>query len=230
MLIAGFLKEQIASDGFVIADSFLDLATVLRLRAEADRLLGESSQRGGVRNALHKSSQLRELATSGAPFQVAIAHLGPSARPVKLTIFDKTARANWKVPWHQDLTISVRQRRDLPGFGLWSVKGGVPHVQPPVDVLARTIAIRVHLDETTTSNGALRVLPGTHRLGRIAEADIPVLRQQIPETVCPVPAGGAMAMSPLLLHASSPSVSPSRRRVLHFEFSDYSLPDGLSWA
>jgi ectoine hydroxylase-related dioxygenase (phytanoyl-CoA dioxygenase family) len=161
---------------------------------------------------------------------VAAALLSRDAQPVKLTLFDKTPRSNWKVPWHQDLAISVKERRDVRDFKAWSVKEGVPYVQPPIKILERVVAVRLHLDDASAANGALRVLPGTHRLGRLSAPQIVALRQQVQEVVCDVPAGGAMLMSPLLLHASSASESPTHRRVLHFEFSDATLPDGLAWA
>jgi ectoine hydroxylase-related dioxygenase (phytanoyl-CoA dioxygenase family) len=223
------LATRVETDGFVVVSDFVSSPEVADLRHEVDRLLAESPARGGVRNALGKSARLYEFATRGALARAAVSLLGPAARPVKLTIFDKTARSNWKVPWHQDLTISVKERVEVAGFGPWSVKDGIPHVQPPAAVLERVVAIRLHLDDTGADNGPLRVLPGTHRLGRTAETEIESLRQRIPEVVCTVPAGGAMAMRPLLLHASSAAVSPSRRRVLHFELSDVELPDGLCW-
>jgi hypothetical protein len=73
--------------------------------------------------------------------------LGSVAAPVKATLFDKTPDANWLVPWHQDLTISVKERVDIDGFGPWTVKAGVLSVQPPVSILERMLAIRIHLDD-----------------------------------------------------------------------------------
>lgn len=35
---------------------------------------------------------------------------------------------------------------------------GVLHVQPPMDVMSRMLAIRLHLDETGPENGPLRVI------------------------------------------------------------------------
>ena len=218
------------ASGFLLLHDLISRDELPRLRAEADRLLGESETRGGVRNVLGKSPLLHDLATSGPPARAAETLLGPGSRPIKLTIFDKTPHANWKVPWHQDLTVSVQEQRDVPGFGPWTIKDGVPHVQPPVAVLEQVIALRLHLDDTPAENGALRVLPGTHKLGRLSNRKIASLRREMQEVVCTVPAGGAMIMSPLLLHASSASELPLRRRVLHFEFSAVRLPGGLEWA
>ena len=231
------MKDQLGPDihafeasGFGLIDDLISHDDLPRLRAEVDRLLGEAVTRGGVRNVLGKSPSLHDLAISGPPARAAETVLGSNTRPVKLTIFDKTPRANWKVPWHQDLTLSVQERKDVPGFGPWTIKDGVPHVQPPVTLLEQVIALRLHLDDTPAENGALRVLPGTHKLGRLSDQRIASLRREIQEVVCEVPAGGAMLMSPLLLHASSASEVPARRRVLHFEFSAVGLPGGLEWA
>ena len=218
------------ASGFVLVHDLISRDELLRLHAEVDRLLAESTHRGGVRNILDKSPYLHALATSGPPSRAVEILLGPGARPTKLTIFDKTPHANWKVPWHQDLTITDQERHDVPGFGPWTIKDGVPHVQPPVAILEQVIALRLHLDDTPAENGALRVLPGTHKLGRLSDQKVASLRRETQEVVCEVPAGGAMLMSPLLLHASSASDAPSRRRVLHFEFSAALLPGGLEWA
>jgi len=43
---------------------------------------------------------------------------------------------------------------------------------PPVSVLERMVSVRIHLDDCSDSNGALRVLPGTHNLGRVAPTQI----------------------------------------------------------
>jgi hypothetical protein len=224
------LASALEEAGFGLVDDLLPVSELDRLRNEVDLLLSAVGPAGGVRNALGKSYLLRELAEAGSPAVMARTILGAGARPTKLTVFDKTPMANWKVPWHQDLSIAVAERREVVGFGPWSVKDGVPHVQPPLSVLEQVLAIRVHLDETSPSNGALRVLRGTHTLGRRAPSRIAALRQEIAETVCPVRAGGGMLMSPLLLHPSSQASAPRRRRVLHLEYSSLELPGGLKWA
>jgi hypothetical protein len=223
------LHEDLELFGFAIVDRLVPDSDLVELRDEVDELLAAAPGGGGVRNVLGKSAKLYKLATAGAPARLAEEFLGP-ARPIKLTVFDKTPEANWKVPWHQDLTIAVTHRLEVEGFGPWSVKDGVPHVQPPVSILGNILAIRLHLDDTPPTNGALRVLPGTHRFGRLSPSKIASLRAELTETLCAVPAGSAMLMRPLLLHASSPAVTPGRRRVLHFEYSSAQLPGGLSWA
>ncbi len=150
--------------------------------------------------------------------------VGPRFFPVRGILFDKTPQGNWKVPWHQDLSIAVASRVEVPGFEPWSIKDGVVHVQPPVQVLEAMVTLRLHLDDCGLDNGPLRVLPGTHLLGKVETPPA------VPEVVCCLPAGGALLMRPLLMHASSAATGPGRRRVIHLEFACESLPGGLEWA
>lgn len=223
------LRLEFERNGFACPPAVLEAGELEPLRDEADRLLARAPERGGARHGLRDSELFADLGRSPRMARFAAAILGPTARPVKLTVFDKTAEANWKVPWHQDLTIAVREQHDLPGFGPWSTKGGLPHVRPPVAVLESIVALRLHLDDASEGNGALRVLPGTHLLGRLADHEVERIATGRAPLACPVPAGGVMLMSPLLLHASSAVVSPSRRRVLHFEYVAAELPSPLLW-
>jgi hypothetical protein len=216
-------------NGFAIVVPVLSRDEVDRLRGELDRLAPPDPRSGGIRSLGLKSDAILEFAIEGLPVALAREALGNAARPVKITGFDKTPGSNWKVPWHQDLTIAVREVRDVEGFGPWTVKDGIPHVQPPIEILSSMVAIRVHLDETPADRGALRVVPGSHRLGRIAASEIPPVRAGLGEITCPVDEGGIMLMRPLLLHASSKSRMGEHRRVIHIEYAACDLPDGLSW-
>jgi ectoine hydroxylase-related dioxygenase (phytanoyl-CoA dioxygenase family) len=155
--------------------------------------------------------------------------LGPKAIAVKGTLFDKTADANWLVPWHQDLTICVNKRIDADGYGPWTRKAGVVNVQPPVSVLERMLAIRIHLDDCDTENGALRILPASHRRGRLSAGQIAAMQDEIAPVTCALKRGGVVLMKPLVLHASSPARNPGHRRVIHIDFAAVDLAPGLLW-
>ena len=155
--------------------------------------------------------------------------LAPGLIAVRGILFDKTGDANWTVPWHQDRSIAVAARHDLPGFGPWSTKAGVVHVQPPVEVLRAMLTLRFNLDPCGPDNGPLRAIRGTHRkLLNAAEVDAAVATSA--EVACTTDAGGVVMMRPLLLHASSPARRATRRRVLHLEFGPPDLPGPLEWA
>ncbi len=148
---------------------------------------------------------------------------------VQCTAFSKTPETNWLVSLHQDLSIPVRERVQNPECRGWSSKQGVLFVQPPVAVLESLVAIRVHIDPCSAENGALRMVPGSHRLGRLDGDAQAKIRNVNGEVVVPVDRGGALLMHPLILHASSKAAVPNGRRVLHFLFGPRTLPLGLRW-
>ena len=183
----------------------------------------------GMRHVASLVPAVLELVRSPAIRELVEAALGLEPALVRSLLFDKTPDANWNVAWHQDLTLAVRERIEVPGFSAWSVKAGVPHCQPPDEVLARMVALRLHLDPCAADNGALRVLPGSHRSGRLSDDAVDRCRAVTREVICTAEAGDALLMRPLLLHASSAARSPAHRRVLQLEFAAGSLPGGLQW-
>ncbi len=215
------LQPLVQREGFAVVPACLDEGTVDLLCKDFD------DSRYPERNILSVPS-VHELASSKPVRQVMESILGPHCFAVRGIFFNKTPSSNWKVVWHQDLTIAVRERRELNGFGPWTRKAEVWHVQPPADVMSGMISIRLHLDESGLDNGPLRVISGSHREGRLSAEDI--ARWEKRNCVsCAVPKGGALLMRPLLLHASSACVMPKPRRVIHLEFAAADLPQGLEW-
>jgi ectoine hydroxylase-related dioxygenase (phytanoyl-CoA dioxygenase family) len=146
--------------------------------------------------------------------------------PYRATLFDKSLRSNWLVAWHQDTALPLRSRHDAPGWGPWSVKGGILYAHAPSFALETLIALRVHVDDSTESNGSLRVLPRTHRLGVLTDGQVADLAQSIEPHACTIDRGGVVAMRPLLVHASSKASTDAPRRVLHIEYAPSLLLDG----
>jgi ectoine hydroxylase-related dioxygenase (phytanoyl-CoA dioxygenase family) len=142
--------------GFLELPPIADLASWQKAVANL-----ELGQRGGTRRLLQKISP--SLIVDTGLDQIVRDAIGPDARLARAIFFDKTPETNWMVPWHQDLHLAVRERLDLPGYGPWSVKEGLPHVIPPESVLTSMLALRLHLDFCGADNGPLRVLPGSHR-------------------------------------------------------------------
>lgn len=184
----------------------------------------------GHRNLMQQVPDIAALAVSPKMVGLLKGLLGAEPLPVRSIFFDKTPEANWLVPWHQDLSIAVKHRLNVPGYGPWSMKDGAPHVQPPMEILEAMVTIRLHLDDCDGSSGALRVIPGSHRSGRLNAASIAEIRSRHAEIAWPVRAGNALLMRPLLLHASSEASAPAHRRVIHLEYAACPLADGLEWA
>ncbi len=170
-------------DGVEIMESILDSADVERLRRAVGNL--PRLRRGGARNLLGQSKSIADLAKMGPIKAVADAALGAGCFAVRATYFDKLPAANWNVSWHQDITIAVAGRIETPGFTGWSTKDKVPHVQPPTDILESMVALRIHLGDCGPDNGPLRVLPGSHRHGKLSSDEIICWRGRIHERAFP---------------------------------------------
>jgi len=205
-------------------------------RPEVARVLEELSgsnlprSRAGVRHAMRVPA-VAELAKGAGLCEIAREVLGNGAFPFRATVFDKSPTANWLVVWHQDTALPLRERREVLGWGPWSVKEGVNYAHAPASALEKVLALRLHLDDSTTDNGPLRVLPGTHTLGVLTDDQNHDLSTRVAEVECLVPRGGVLAMRPLIVHASSKSRIELPRRVLHIEYaSSRAFSDGLELA
>ena len=191
---------------------------------EADEVLCElngtelNRSRAGARHILHHPC-VRRLASDPRVLNLARGILGDDTKPFRATLFDKSANSNWLVVWHQDTALPLCEKREVAGWGPWSVKEGIVYAHAPATALEEVLALRIHLDDSTESNGPLRVLPGTHTRGVLTDAELQGLDSEIDSVSCTVKKGGIVAMRPLIAHASSKSQSPEPRRVLHIEYA-----------
>ncbi|HXT13878.1 MAG TPA: phytanoyl-CoA dioxygenase family protein [Candidatus Angelobacter sp.] len=217
------MTHNINDHGFTVVRSAISTC-------ECEQLLSAlGTIRGAGRRGILRLSGVVALARSARLLDLVRPHLSSDPVPVRAIYFDKSSDKNWLVAWHQDLTIALSNRGEAPGFGPWSTKDGIPHVQPPVEYLEQMLTVRLHLDDADETNGALRVLPGSHRLGRLSAEQIQNLRAKQTEFLCAAKAGDALLMRPLLLHASGRSRSTKHRRILHVEYAGFQLPPVLQW-
>lgn len=225
--------EQIDMNGFAVVEHVITQESVSKFIETLSPLQEEVAQvSGGIRNLMRRSSAIAELAQNDAIRALVTPILGSEIFPVRAIFFDKTPEANWKIPWHQDVTIAVKERRECEGYDPWSVKAGVIHVQPPATISEQMLSVRIHLDDCPASNGALRVISGTYLLGKLRHAETDSVIAEREATTCEVRAGGALIMKPLLLHASSESNTNNtlkHRRVIHLDYAATELPFGLEW-
>lgn len=290
------LPTQLAQLGFATLPGLISPTRVAQLQALAADLTPAAARNAldlpWCRELAHELSALPDVR------QALQAAVGPDVLAVQCTLFDKSAERNWLVAWHQDLSLPLAERHEAAGWSGWSSKHGVVFAQPPTALLARVLALRLHLDDCGPEDGALRVRPGSHLnawrmqmpgdvgdvsnagdvsdacavgavgnvsgardMGDVSDAeeatngsDVNDLSSGVQasqvfseprkqaasgepqalaavthEQLCPVPAGGALLMRPLLQHASSKSSSGKPRRVLHFVFAPRDLPAGLRW-
>jgi ectoine hydroxylase-related dioxygenase (phytanoyl-CoA dioxygenase family) len=213
------------ADGYAFASAVLSEGEVTSIR---DALESTEIAGAGSRNLL-QSGWCRELVEKIRHHSEIRAALPTSPVAVQCTFFDKSEEKNWLVALHQDLAIPVKERVEDVALGVWSVREGQHFVQAPAELLEQLLAVRVHVDDCGLENGPLKVVPGSHRHGRLDEVTARSLRDAAGEIACAISSGGALLLRPLLLHASSKAKSPRHRRVLHFLFGPEAPGYGLRW-
>jgi ectoine hydroxylase-related dioxygenase (phytanoyl-CoA dioxygenase family) len=216
------IKWNLVDDGFCW--DALSRSHTLEIGHACEEIFANHHRKFGIRNVVNQSQRLKE-AILETMLPVARKHLDPKAFLVRSTLFNKPEESNWAVPWHQDVTIEVQERHEVDGFGPWSTKDGVASVQPPAAILEQMLTLRLHLDNTDGSNGALIVDPGSHVLGK---KHISEIKPILPVTL-ECNSGAVLLMKPLLYHASNRSTSGRPRRILHLDFASNSLPEPLKW-
>ena len=169
------------------------------------------------------------LRLQGHVGRCAAAVLGPDCHPVRAILFDKTPEANWSLAWHQDRTIAVEERVEARGFGPWSMKGGMQHVEPPFEILAGMVTLRLHIDAVPATNAPLLIAPGSHKFGRIAGRDVDDVVRRCGTVTCLAEPGDIWLYATPILHASEAAVGPMHRLVLQVDFAVGALPGDLRW-
>jgi ectoine hydroxylase-related dioxygenase (phytanoyl-CoA dioxygenase family) len=222
------MKSDYQQNGFFLLQSVLPKTEIPRL-IQALKPLTEEINPYGVRDLMRKLPDIQSLATSEIFLYIAKHILGENAKPVRSVFFDKIPQANWNVAWHQDTSIAVSEKAELPGFRLWTEKQGVIHVEPPVIYLANILTLRLHLDAATSENGVLRVIPQSHKYGRIKSQQLLELVEKSQPVECIAEAGDILLMNPLLLHSSRKSITALHRRIIHLEYCALDLPVPLNW-
>ncbi|MEN3748641.1 phytanoyl-CoA dioxygenase family protein [Sphingomonas sp. HF-S3] len=190
-------------------------------------LAGQPRDRAGIR--LHAVPGLAMLLAHDALGRCAARLLGPDTRPVRAILFDKSDAGNWALGWHQDRTIAVTARAEVPGYGPWSLKAGLQHVEPPFAVIERMLTLRIHLDPVDADNAPLLVAPGSHRLGRLPDGQIDSAVARCGVAPCEAERGDVWLYATPIVHASAAAVRPRRRRVVQVDYSADRLPPPLDW-
>lgn len=189
-----------------------------------------SGRSASIRGIEKKSQVINDFIFSEKILSYVSQFLNENVQFVRAILFDKTSQNNWLVAWHQDRTVAVSNKFELKGWNSWSIKDNTHHVQPPVEVLDEMVTCRIHLDSNTIENGCLKLIPGSHRYGVLSHDEIQKVSVESEVINCIGDAGSMLVMRPHILHASSKMTDTVRRRVLHIEYTSYSLPNEIKWA
>lgn len=228
--------QEINSEGFTIINKVYNENEIEKLISVIEKITENKSDNStfrksedlfAIRQFLIEVPETLEFILNENLKEIIKTNFGTDYFITKSIYFDKPELSNWFVAYHQDLTISVNTKIELDDFENWTTKQNQFAVQPPKNILEKNFTIRIHLDKTTKENGALKVVNKSHSKGicRIENVEI----NANTESFCEVENGGIMIMKPLLFHASNKTTNNERRRVIHIEFSNQELPNGLEW-
>ncbi|MGJ8591544.1 MAG: WYL domain-containing protein [Aquaticitalea sp.] len=223
------IKKRLTYKGFAILNKVYSKRDVRKLKMRLDTYIRENDEQAfGMREVLKKLPELKEILFNRNLKKI-VRNIDKEVFLTKAIYFDKSSKDNWYVTWHQDVPINVKEKIETTGFGAWTKKNEVIGVRPPEEISKNSFSIRIHLDDTTYKNGALKIIPGTHNKV-MNDEEIKLISSNSIPYVSEVASGGLQIIKPLLLHASSESISQKRRRVLHLVFSSIELPNGLSYS
>lgn len=217
---------NLSNDGARHIAALFDIKDV---RALIEALDGSDQPKAGQRIA-HSQALARWIGPGSTLCGLVAREIGVDAKPVRAILFDKGDAANWALGWHQDRTIAVSHRADVNGFTCWTVKDGVQHTEPPFALLERMITARVHIDRVPADNAPLKVICGSHALGRLFAADVERIAKNSPTVACLAEVGDVWLYRTPILHASDRAAPGKRRRVLQIDYSADLLPGPLGWA
>lgn len=222
-------KKQFAGTGSSVIRKIYTQREVRKMKHLMEKQFKDTGEeRFGKRNFLNAVPGLRELLFNKNLNEL-VQSIDGKAKLTKCIYFNKPAASNWYVTWHQDITLRMKEKKQVEGFKGWTNKDREVGVIPPLKYLENNFTIRIHLDETNDRNGALYVIPGSHKK-ILEDGEIALITQNANACRCDVALGGIHLMHPLLLHRSGESTSKKSRRVIHLEFSAAKLPEGLEFA
>ncbi|WP_158846280.1 WYL domain-containing protein [Algibacter sp. L1A34] len=223
------IAKRLEHKGFGILNHVYTNRDIRKLKSKLDTYIKENKEQAfGMREVFKKMPELKGILFN-KNFKKLIKAIDKNVFLTKAIYFDKSPKDNWYVTWHQDIPINVSEKIDTELFGSWTNKKGVISVCPPENILKNTFSMRIHLDDTSAENGALKVIPGSHNK-RLTHDEIKLITNNSIPYVSEVNSGGVQLIKPLLLHASPVTKTQRRRRVLHLEFSSIDLPNNLKYA
>lgn len=227
-------KNKLLNNGFAIIDAIYstneinEIGTVISKLDTSNPIFRKSEHLFAIRQFIKEVPEIKNILFNSQFKEVINTIGGEDYFVVKSIYFDKPKKSNWFVSYHQDLTISVNEKKNLNDFINWTKKHNQYAVQPNKEILENIFTVRIHLDDTTAGNGALKVINKSHlkSINRIENTDFKLEE----EVICEVNSGGIMIMKPLLFHASSKTTNNKNRRVIHIEFSNKKLSENIAWS
>lgn len=205
-------KRMLDDEGYVLLEGFMSPAVLDSLRARVDELYEREGESAGAEFKQEpQTRRLANLVDKGEIFERIIAMpeilefvahvLGPELKLSSLNARSANPHSDWVQPLHADAGAIADER------GFW---------------VCNTVWM---LDDFTTANGALRVVPGSHRYGRLPQAALPDPTAPHPgEVLVTGPAGSVVVQNAHLWHGGTANRTDRPRRAVHGFFTRRDKP------
>ncbi|WP_353050507.1 hypothetical protein [Chryseobacterium sp. ISL-6] len=121
-------KSEVVENGFaVINNIFSDkeiegIVNVIQDTDTSKNTFRKSKDLFAIRQFLKEIPEVTKLVFTDRLKDIIKEVFGDKYFAVKSIYFDKPEKSNWYVAYHQDLTISVDKKLNLPNFGPWTTK------------------------------------------------------------------------------------------------------------
>ena len=205
-------KRQLDEQGYLVLEGFMGDALLDAVRRRVEELFAEEGERAG--SEFKQEPQTRRLANlvDGGPlFERVIAiprilecvsHvLGPELKLSSLNARSANPYSDWIQPLHCDAGAIPDEK------GFW---------------VCNTIWM---LDDFTAENGATRMIPGSHRWGRLPQEVLDDPAAPHPEEVLLLgKAGTVVVMNTHMWHGAAANRSPYPRRAMHCFYCRRDMP------
>jgi ectoine hydroxylase-related dioxygenase (phytanoyl-CoA dioxygenase family) len=205
-------REQLDRDGYVILENYMGQRLLHELRDRVGQLfLSEGEQAGSEFKQEEQTLRLANLVDKGEVFERAIAMpevlervghvLGPQFKLSSLNARSANPYSTWVQPLHADMGAIADEK------GYW---------------VANTVWM---LDDFTDENGAIRMIPGSHRWGKLPQQALADPRTSHPdEALITGKAGTVVVMNAHMWHGGTANRTSKPRCAMHAFYARWDKP------
>ena len=196
-------RERLDGIGYLVLENFAGDGVLRELRDRVDELfLLEGSRAGAEFKQEEQTQRLANLVDKGEIFEQVIAvpeilarvgHiLGPHFKLSSLNVRSANPHSTWVQPLHADMGALPDEK------GYW---------------VANTVWM---LDDFTTENGAIRMIPGSHKWGRLPQEVLPDPMARHPQEILLTgEAGTVVVMNAHMWHGGTANRTDKPRCAMH---------------
>jgi hypothetical protein len=203
MTLSALEKRHLDEDGYLILVDFLDAGLLARLRSRIEELFHEEGELAGqefkqepgcrrLANLVNKGDVFREAILLPRLLEYVCHVLGPSIKLSSLHARSANPHGGRGQPLHADMSALADERGPWVCNTLWM------------------------LDDFTPDNGALRIVPGSHRFCRLPADSLADPLADHPDQVhITGPAGSVVVLNAHAWHAGTVNRTDRPRTALH---------------